>query len=78
MMMTAGIKGSVKSSSGPSSTPNGTNVNSSIIHELEGLPKRLNGKTKYQEEIDKILKRIKIILILRSLFALLTVSLMQF
>ena len=49
MMMTAGINNGNLRSLG-TSTPNAinTNINSSIIQELEGLPKRLNGKTKYQ------------------------------
>jgi hypothetical protein len=77
MMMAAGVGGNLRSMGTSTPNPVNTNVNSSIIQELEGLPKRLNGKTKYQSQMYKVQKRIKILLVLRSLFALISVSLMQ-
>lgn len=47
MMMSAGIYPSLKSLGTGTPNPINTNVSSSMIQELEGLPKRLTGKTKY-------------------------------
>ncbi len=52
LMMTAGINtGNIKSMGTNTPSAINTNVNSSMIQELEGLPKRLNGKTKYQSQM---------------------------
>ena len=47
MMMSAGVYPSLKSMGTGTPNPINTNISSSMIQELEGLPKRLTGKTKY-------------------------------
>lgn len=47
MMMSAGIYPNLKGMGAGTPNPINTNVSSSMIQELEGLPKRLHGKTKY-------------------------------
>jgi hypothetical protein len=47
-MISAGINECSRSMGTSTPNPINSNVNSSMIQELEGLPKRLNGKTKYQ------------------------------
>jgi hypothetical protein len=47
MMMSAGIYPNLRHMGTGTPNPINTNVNSSMIQELEGLPTRLNGKTKY-------------------------------
>jgi hypothetical protein len=48
MMMSAGIyPPSLRGTGAGTPNPVNTNVSSSMIQELEGLPKRLHGKTKY-------------------------------
>lgn len=52
-------------------------IHSSMMHVVEGLPERLHGKMKYAEQIIRVQKQIKVLTIVRSVFALILVILLQ-
>lgn len=52
-------------------------IHSSMMHVVEGLPERLHGKMKYAEQIIRVQKQIKVLTIVRSIFAIILVILLQ-